>query len=70
MQDVLPGDIINKNLEDPRGWFEAVGLQELPNGDINVLASTDRNSINGGPYDIVGVQLTKDVQVPDNVRAA
>jgi hypothetical protein len=70
MSDIRPGDIINKNHSDPRGWFEVTELQELPNGDIFVIAATEKNSINGGSYDIVGVQLRKTVQIPDQVQAA
>jgi hypothetical protein len=70
MSDIRPGDIINKNHTDPRGWFEVTELQELPNGDIFVIAATEKNSINGGSYDIVGVQLRKTVQIPDQVQAA
>ncbi len=70
MSDVLPGDIINKNHDDPRGWFEAKELHELPNGGVAVIAHSDKDSINGGPYDIVGVQLAKVVEVPNQVRAA
>jgi hypothetical protein len=70
MADIRPGNIINKNHDDPRGWFEVHQLQELPNGDIAVLAATEKNSINGGAHDIVGVQLRKTVQIPDQVQAA
>jgi len=69
MRDVIPGDIVNKNLDDARGWFEVVELQELPNNGIVLAASSDRDSINGTLNDIVGVQITKVVEVPDQ-RAA
>jgi len=64
MRDVHPGDVINKNVDDPRGWFLVKDLQELPNGDFAILAETDKFSINGGAYDMVGVQLANDVEVP------
>lgn len=70
MSDVMSGDIINKNADDPRGWFMVKDIQPLPNGDIAVLAETDRNSINGGPYDMVGVQVTKRVEIPDAAKQA
>lgn len=70
MSDIQPGDIINKNADDPRGWFLVKDLQPLPSGDIAVLAETDRNSINGGAYDMVGVQYTKQVQVGDDATPA
>lgn len=69
MKDVLPGDIVNKNYEAPTGWFEVVELQELPNNGIVLAANSDRDSINGTVNDIVGVQVTKVVEVPDQ-RAA
>jgi hypothetical protein len=64
MADVLPGDVVNKNHADPRGWILVKGLQELPHNAIAILAESDRDSINGSIYDIVGVQLTKVVEVP------
>jgi len=70
MADLLPGDIVNKNHDDARGWFEVKELQELHNGGIAVMAHSDKDSINGGPHDIVGVQLTKAVEIPTQVRAA
>lgn len=65
MADVLPGDIVNKNADRPIGWFEVVELQELPNNGIVLAAKSDRDSVNGTIYDMVGVQLTKVVEVPD-----
>lgn len=65
MADLHVGDIINKNPDDPRGWFEVFELQPLPNDGLAVLASTSKNSINGSPNDIVGVQIRQAVQVPD-----
>lgn len=70
MTDLHPGDIVNKNHEDARGWFEVHEVQELPNGGIAVQASSEKDSINGGPYDIVGVQVTKAVEIPSEIRAA
>ncbi len=64
MRDVHPGDVINKNGDDVRGWFLVKDTQELPSGDIAVLAESDKNSINGGAYDLVGVQIAKAVEVP------
>lgn len=63
MKDVHPGDVVNKNADDPRGWFSVVELQELPNDGIVLVAKTDRDSINGNIFDIVGVQIIKSVEV-------
>lgn len=65
MSDVLPGDIVNKNADDARGWFEVKELQELPNNAVVLAAHSDRDSVNGSINDIVGVQITKVVEVPD-----
>lgn len=70
MADLVPGDIVNKNHDDARGWFEVKELSQLHNGGIAVLAHSDKDSINGTPYDIVGVQLAKVVEIPNQVRAA
>lgn len=70
MRDIHPNDVVNKNHDDPRGWFEVRELQELPNGGVAVIGKAEKDSINGAPYDIVGVQLCKVVEIPDQVRAA
>ncbi len=70
MADLLPGDIVNKNHDDARGWFEVRELEELHNGGIAVLADSEKDSINGSPHDIVGVQITKVVEIPDQIRRA
>ena len=65
MKDVLPGDIVNKNADEPKGWITVVDLQELPDGGIVLAAERDRDSINGHLHDIVGVQIVKSVEVAD-----
>lgn len=69
--DLKPGDICNKRHDATDGWFRVRELEELPNGGVAVLADSDRDSINGSPFDIVGVQLVKAVEIPDSaIRAA
>ncbi len=70
MTDLRPGDVVNKNHADPRGWFKVVDIQELPNGDVSVIAERASDSMNSAPYDIVGVQLVKTVEVPNTALAA
>jgi len=70
LTDVRPGDIINKDHADARGWFKVVDLVELPNGDVSVIAERNNDSMNSAPYDIVGVQLTKVVEIPESALAA
>ena len=70
MRDVLPGDVVNRNADEPRGWVEVVQIQELPNNGIVLMAASDRDSINGNLNDIVGVQVVKRVEVPAEQRAA
>ncbi len=70
MADVLPGDIVNKNHANPTGWFVVKELQDLPNNGIVLAADSDRDSINGMIYDMVGVQVTKVVEVPSTPKAA
>jgi len=69
MSDVQPGDIVNKNADSAHGWFVAKDTQELHSGDVAVLAESDKDSINGGPYDLVGVQIAKQVNAPSSAAA-
>lgn len=71
MRDVRPGDVVNRNADEARGWVDVVEIQELPNNGIVLAAHSDRDSINGNRNDIVGVQVVTAVDVPDsNARAA
>lgn len=70
MRDVLPGDIVNRNADEPKGWVDVIQIQELPNNGIVLVAESDRDSINGNLNDIVGVQIIKAVEIPDARPAA
>ncbi len=70
IMDLRPGDIVNKNHADSRGWFKVIDIQELPNGDVSVIAERASDSMNSAPYDIVGVQLAKAVEIPAAALAA
>lgn len=68
MRDVLPGDVVNRNADEAKGWIDVIELQELPNKGIVLLAESDRDSINGNHNDIVGVQIVKAVEVAAPVQ--
>ena len=75
LSDLRPGDIVNKNPNEPRGWFEVRELQPLPNNAIAVIAVHEKDSMNSAPHDLVGVQIRKtftmpDQSTPDGVAAA
>lgn len=64
MSDVLPGDVVNRNADEARGWVEVVDVQDLPGNAIVLIAQSDRDSVNGNRNDVVGVQIVKSVEVP------
>lgn len=66
MSDVIPGDIVNKNADDSKGWITVVQLTELPDNGVVLVAERDRDSINGNVNDIVGIQVVKAVEVPSS----
>jgi len=70
MRDLLPGDIINKNGDQARGWFRVKDLQPLPKGVIAVIAEDEQDSINSAGDDLVGLQVHKVVEVPDSPSKA
>ncbi|MGI9606183.1 MAG: hypothetical protein ACR2P0_08595 [Acidimicrobiales bacterium] len=65
MADLLEGDVVNKNPDDPRGWIVVQETQELPNNGLLVVATREKDSINGNPNDIVGVQIPQAIEIPD-----
>ncbi len=65
MGDLKTGDVVNKNPDDPRGWFIVRDLEHLPNGGLAVNAMNAKDSINGRPQDLVGVQIRYAIDIPD-----
>lgn len=65
MSDLVPGDIINRNADESKGWFQVRELQPLPNGAVAVIAVYEKDSINSAPNDLVGLQVHKVVDLPE-----
>lgn len=64
MEEVVPGDIVNRQVDDPRGWFRVAIIEELFDGNISVSDSTRQASFSAMPLDIVGVQTLKPIDIP------
>lgn len=64
MREVVPGDVVNRLADEPRGWFAAAIVEELFDGDLAV-SNTDRTkTFSAGPFDIIGVQMLKPLDIP------
>ncbi len=62
--DLQTGDVVNKHPDESKGWFIVKGLQKLPNGGLSVEAMNPKDSINGQPQDLVGVQIRYAIEMP------
>ena len=65
LANVRPGDVISSHPEDEFGWFVVRGLRQLPSGDLIASGESTNDSVKGSPVDLVGVQVTKMVDIPE-----
>lgn len=69
LADIESGDVVNPNPEDELGWFEVQVIRQLPSGELIASGKTQTQSAKGTPWDLVGVQIAKQVDVPGRAPA-
>ncbi len=57
--DAVVGDVVNRDPDSNRGWFEIDNIEPLHDGSWALLNDATNTSITGGPLDIVGLQVLK-----------
>ena len=60
--DLAVGDVVNPEPDARSGWFVVEEIRRLPSGEMTVTNAASRGNVMGGPYDIVGVQVSKVVE--------
>lgn len=73
--DLERGDVVNGNPDAEVGWFVVATKRELPSGELVVTGESSADSVKGRSLDLVGVQVTKRVEVqtsgePEAIAAA
>lgn len=63
MEEVLPGDVVNRVPDDTRGWFIVAAIEPLFDGTLQVTDAKRHAAFSAGPLDIVGVQLLKPIDL-------
>ena len=61
--DLEVGDVVNGHPEEEFGWFEVQTIRQLPSGEIVANGRSSAQAVKGSPYDLIGVQFTKVVEV-------
>lgn len=64
LAEVRPGDVVNGHPDHEQGWFRVVTIRELPSGDLVAAGETNVQSVKGSVFDLVGLQVAKQVDVP------
>lgn len=64
LEEVVPGDVVNKDSEVSQGWFLVGIVEELFDGTLNISDAFRRESFAAMPHDICGVQNLKPVELP------
>ena len=64
LADLRQGDVVNGHPEHEHGWFMVQALRQLPSGDLVASGDTSTQAVKGQPFDLVGLQVTKEVDVP------
>lgn len=65
LANIRPGDVINGHPEEEFGWFVVRGVRQLPSGDLIASGESTSQSVKGSPVDLVGIQVTKVVDIPE-----
>lgn len=73
--DLERGDVVNGDPDAEIGWFVVTNKRELPSGELVVSGEAAADSVKGQALDLVGVQVTKQVEVqapkqPEAIAAA
>ncbi|MFW2380441.1 MAG: hypothetical protein ACN4GZ_01695 [Acidimicrobiales bacterium] len=58
------GDIVNRNPDAEKGWFQVAEIKTLFNGDLQLADETSYITITGGDNDLIGVQFAQLIEVP------
>ena len=57
--DAMVGDVVNREPDANRGWFEIDKIEPLHDGSWALLNVETNTSLTGSPLDIIGVQVLK-----------
>lgn len=63
--DAQVGDIVNRNPDAEKGWFQVAEIKTLFNGDLQVADDSSYVTISGGDNDLIGVQFAQLIEIPD-----
>ncbi|MEM7285816.1 MAG: hypothetical protein AAF480_05645 [Actinomycetota bacterium] len=70
LADVRPGDVITGHPDDEFGWFVVHVVRQLPSGDLVASGESTSQSVKGSPVDLCGIQVTKQVDIPELADAS
>ena len=62
--DTQVGDIVNRNPDAEKGWFQVAEVNTLFNGDLQLADETTYITITGGDNDLIGVQFAQLIEIP------
>ncbi len=61
--DAQVGDIVNRNPDAEKGWFQVCEVKTLFNGDLQLADETSYVTITGGDNDLIGVQFAQLIEI-------
>ncbi len=61
--DLERGDVVNGRPDAELGGFMVLTKRELPSGELVVSGESSSHTVKGHALDLVGVQVTKQVEV-------
>lgn len=62
--DAQVGDIVNRNPDAEKGWFEVADISTLFNGDLQLADVSTYVTITGRDNDLIGVQFAQVIDTP------
>lgn len=63
MEEVVPGDVVNRVPDDTRGWFIVAAVEALFDGTLQLIDAKRHLAFSASALDIVGVQLLKPIDL-------
>ena len=64
LEEVVPGDVVNRLADEPRGWFIVGIIEQLFDGDLMISDASRKDSFSAAPLDFYGVQTLKPMNIP------
>ncbi len=65
LEDIVVGDVVNRQPDAEMGWFTVHAISTLFNGHLQLADESEQLTVSGDHKDMVGLQLVEEVELDD-----